>query len=125
MAIALNIIHLGESPFVVQQMQGDVDNTKVPAGTTLGTATQLGAAINDLATTPSGAGVLLPSNATSLGDEIFIYNASSANACKVYPALATENINNAGVGVAYSLTASKSATFTRTQALGWRAVLSS
>ena len=66
MAIALNIIHLGESPFVVQQMQGDVDNTKVPAGTTLGTATQLGAAINDLATTPSGAGVLLPSNATSL-----------------------------------------------------------
>jgi len=125
MAIALNIIHLGESPFVVQAIQGDVNNSILPAGTTLATATALGSAINDIATTPTGTGVTLPANATTLGDEIFIYNGAASNALKVYPALATENINSASAGTAFSIAAGKSASFTRTQNLTWRAILSS
>lgn len=123
MAIALNIIHLGESPFTTTQIQGDVSTSVLPAGTTQATAAQMSAAINDIATTPTNTGVLLPGSASTPGDSIFVYN-GGANTLKVYGA-STESINSGGAGAAFSVATTKSAEFLRMTATAWRALLSS
>lgn len=53
------------------------------AGTTQGTATELGATDNEVTTVSVGAGVVLSSQ-LSAGDEQSVYNAG-ANALKIYP----------------------------------------
>jgi hypothetical protein len=53
------------------------------AGTTQATATELTAAVNEVATVASGAGVVLSSNIAA-GDEQAVFNAG-ANPLKVYP----------------------------------------
>ena len=53
------------------------------AGTTQGTATELGAAVSEVTTVAAGAGVVL-SASLAAGDEQAVFNAG-ANAVKVYP----------------------------------------
>lgn len=122
MAIALNMVHVGLSPFAVTQINGDVTTSIVAAGTTQGTATVLGSAINDVATCPSNAGVQLPANATTPADFITVYN-GGANTLKVY-GLTGDAINNGSANGSFSVATTKSADFVRVSATAWRAVLS-
>ncbi|MDO8707020.1 MAG: hypothetical protein Q7J84_18995 [Sulfuricaulis sp.] len=61
----------------------DVATALSAAGTTQGTATELGAACSEVTTVAAGAGVVL-SASLAAGDEQSVFNAG-ANAVKVYP----------------------------------------
>lgn len=88
------------------------------AGSTLGTATVLTALANRVSTVGASQGVRLPSN-VEVGGKIIVSNAQGTNALAVYPVSASETINGASAGTAYSLAVNTGATFLRVSSTQW------
>ena len=87
-----------------------------------GTATALTTSLNRVTTVAAAAsGVKLPLAAGGL--QITVINAHATNAINVYPFLG-DQVNALGANVAFSIAATKTATFTSTVALQWHTVLS-
>ena len=81
--LGFKAMQAGLTQFLVQAMCMDATASISAAGTTQGTATALGSAVNFISTAASGSGVVLSSSA-SAGDSQLVYN-GGANPVKVYP----------------------------------------
>lgn len=82
MALALDIMKGGVPAGMAKAVQGQVNGSVTAAGTTQGTATELTASNNVVATATADQGVRLPS--VEIADEIDICNISGV-AVRVYP----------------------------------------
>jgi hypothetical protein len=99
MSLQQRLVQAGLSPTAAAAIQGTVAPAVIAAGTTQGTATQLGADNNDVSTVPANSGVILP--AMNPGDDVTVYN-GGANALLIYPPVGGQ-IKGLGVNVGYSL----------------------
>jgi hypothetical protein len=90
--------------------------TATAAGTTIADALDLTAAVNNITTVASGAGVQLP--AAPIGTQILVRN-SGANALLVYPDGAGIKINGGTDGAAVSVAATEVGIFAKVSATNW------
>ncbi len=102
MALAKNVMGGGHlSAITAQAINGNNVNSAVTAaGTTLGTATTLTADVNVVTTASVGQGVAVYNG--MIGDSQIIYNGTNVQIL-VYPPIATAQINQLAVGVAFVL----------------------
>lgn len=97
MSLPSRVLNAGASPLVVISVCGEGADALSATGSSAGNALQLSSIINNVTTTPSGAGVMLPGCET--GAEISVWN-NGANALTVY-GHGTDTIDgNASVSVA-------------------------
>ena len=109
MAAPERLMAAGCPPLLARELGWNSGNGLLTAnGTTTGTGTSLVAGFNLFGTVASGGIALLP--AAESMPVVTVYNGGS-NALSVQP-IATEIINAGSVGVGFSVTAGKSATFT-------------
>ena len=111
----------GVQGLAVQAICQDVTASISAAGTNQSTATALTSADNEVTTTASGTGVVLPSAATA-GDTVTVFNAG-ANPLKVYP-VSGQKINSLPTNQAVILATNTGCLFKMVSTTRWFGVLS-
>lgn len=121
MAMVKEMMGGGCSAGQARAINGTVSSGVSGAGTTQATATALNAGHNVVTACADGAGVILP--ACEIGDEIYVFNAVSANNCAVYPDVGS-TIAHLATNIAAQLGPNRGAFFKRATSTTWSAVLS-
>jgi len=121
MGLAKNIIGGGFSAGQAKAINGATVTGLTAAGTVITDALDLTADVNAIGTCAAGAGVQLPS--AEVGDSLVVYN-GGANACKVYPDSASNQINQLGAGSSMLLAVSTACVFFKVSSTRWIANLS-
>ena len=119
MSFASRILGSGVSPLAATNICGDFTGGLVATGNNQATSLLLNSAINDVITTASSTGVMLPPVEASA--TVTVYNAG-ANALLVYPQVGGK-INALADNAGFSIGANKGATFVGISGTGWRAIL--
>ena len=120
MALQQKMIGTGINPFTAINIAGDTASALTAAGSTQGTALQLGAATNAFTTVAASTGALLP--IAGIGDEVKVWNAG-ANTLSVYGQTG-EAIGAGAANAAFSVAANKGASFTKVTGTLWIPILS-
>ena len=120
--IGAQVMGGGFSAGQVSALQGSRATAVTAAGTVIGTATALGAAINLVTTATADQGVALPN--LGLGDSVLIYNSATGATIKVYPDSSSNTINQLTAGSAMSLANNTAVTLTKVTSSRWVAILS-
>lgn len=121
MALAVNIMKGGFSAGSAKAINGALATGLTATGTVITDALDLTADTNVLATVASGTGVQLPS--CEVGDSVEIYN-GGANAVKVYPDTAANQVNGLPAGTAFLLATNTMCYVRRISSTRWVANLS-
>jgi len=121
MAIKSELMARGFSAGQAESVVGIVANTLTAAGSSQATALAIGADINIFTTTASSTGAILPST-LGAGDSMTVVN-HGANTLSVYPPVGGK-IANGSTNAAFSVAATKAATFTCIDNLNFLAELS-
>lgn len=126
MALALEMMQGGLSSGQARAINGGINPTVSAAGSTISDATELKAGHNVVTTITAGQGVKLPSQA-EIGDEIYVYNATSGTSgvvLTVYPQTSSQTVNQLTAGVGMLLAPSTAIWFKRATTTAWTGNLS-
>lgn len=126
MALALEIMQGGLSAGAARGINGGVSPTVSAAGSTITDATELKTGHNVVTTITAGHGVKLPSQA-EIGDEIYIYNATSGTGgvvLTIYPQTSSQTINQLTAGLGMLLSPSTAVWLKRATSTAWTGNLS-
>ena len=119
--LGYKVMQAGVQGLAVQALCMDAATGIAAAGTTQGTATALGSAVNFIGTAAAGSGVVLSSSA-SAGDSQLVYN-GGANPVKVYPPSGA-TINRLATNAAATIATNTACEFHCGSTTQWAAVLS-
>jgi hypothetical protein len=116
-----NLMGAGQSALSANSISGYSSVALTATGSTQATALLLSSDVNEVTTTASSTGVLLPANAAP-GDELVIAN-FGAQTLSVYPSGTTDTINALSAQTAFSVASGKTCYFVKVSSTRWASIL--
>jgi len=111
------ILTLNANVSILNLLKLSLSNGLTAAGTTQGTASNIGASINIITTVAAGTGVILPNAGSLLGSRIIIFN-QGANTLNIYPNVGS-SIDGGAANIPITLAAGKLIEVMNTTATTW------